>query len=511
MGDINNPTASLGGGVLVGSLGTLEGHGTVKGAVTVVSGGTVKAGASIGTLSVNGAVSLPAGTTFIEEFSNTAGSKLAASGAVTLGGKLSLVSDSASYTAGTDYQFITGSSVSGTFSSVTGAPAGTTTTVQYSASAVDLILGTAATPVATPSVISTFLFNTYGKTPNQIAAGAALTASSSSAPLYLALGTVVSTNTAAVPVTLGQLAGDIHPSLRSAAIEDARMIRDTMLGHMNRDPDGPILWAAGFGSTGNISDTNAANLGHRSGGFLVGGDLPVAATGNHLRLGLTGGYSTDSASTSGHLSTANGNEGHVGAYVTYTADQVHFYAGDDYGFGSVKLARSVGTLGAVLNSSQSQHSNQLFAELGYHSPWDLPVDPYLGIANVSSGQGAFTETGGIAALSGAPASDSETFATLGLRHTVGDPMTWGDASVTPHIDLGWQHALQKLTPAQSVTFQSTGQSFLVLGVPLSNDAAKVQAGIEVKEGPATLFLNYDGEFANRVTENGISGGIAWQF
>jgi uncharacterized protein with beta-barrel porin domain len=127
------------------------------------------------------------------------------------------------------------------------------------------------------------------------------------------------------------------------------------------------------------------------------------------------------------------------------------------------------------------------------------------------GRAPFTETGGIAALSGAPASDSETFATLGLRHTVGDPMTWGDASVTPHIDLGWQHALQKLTPAQSVTFQSTGQSFLVLGVPLSNDAAKVQAGIEVKEGPATLFLNYDGEFANRVTENGISGGIDWQF
>ena len=43
----------------------------------------------------------------------------------------------------------------------------------------------------------------------------------------------------------------------------------------------------------------------------------------------------------------------------------------------------------------------VFAELGYHSPWDLPLEPYLGIANVSSGQGAFVETGGTAALSGA--------------------------------------------------------------------------------------------------------------
>jgi uncharacterized protein with beta-barrel porin domain len=51
----------------------------------------------------------------------------------------------------------------------------------------------------------------------------------------------------------------------------------------------------------------------------------------------------------------------------------------------------------------------------------------------------------------------------------------------------------------------------VLGVPLCNDAAKVKAGIELKEGPATLFLDYDGEFASRVTENGISGGIGWQF
>jgi fibronectin-binding autotransporter adhesin len=508
VGDINNPTASLGGGVLVGSLGTLEGHGTVNGAVTVVSGGTVKAGASIGTLSVNGTVALPVGTTFIEEFSNSAGSKLAATGAVTLGGKLQLVSDSATYTAGTDYKFITASSVTGTFSSVAGAPSGINTTVQYSASAVDLILGT---PSATPAVATTFLFNTYGKTPNQIAAGAALTASSSTAPLYLALGTVVSTNTAAVPVTLGQLAGDIHPSLRSAAIEDARMIRDTMLGHMNRDPDGPILWAAGFGNVGNISDSNAANLGHRSGGFLVGGDIPVAATGNHLRLGLSGGYSTDNASTSGHLSTANGNEGHAGGYVAFTADQVHFYLGDDYGFGSVKLARAVSTLGAVLNSSQSQHSNQLFAELGYRSPWDLPLEPYLGIARVSSGQGAFVETGGIAALSGAAASDSEAFTTIGLRSELTDPITLGDINLMPHIDLGWQHAFQKLTPSQSVTFQSTGQSFLVLGVPLSNDAAKIKAGVEVKQGPATLFLDYDGEFASRVSENGISGGIDWQF
>ena len=92
-----------------------------------------------------------------------------------------------------------------------------------------------------------------------------------------------------------------------------------------------------------------------------------------------------------------------------------------------------------------------------------------------------------------------------------DPIALGDVNLMPHLDLGWQHAFQKLTPSQTVTFQNTGTSFLVLGVPLSTDAARIKAGIEVKEGPATLFLDYDGEFASRVTENGISGGIDWQF
>jgi len=514
VGDTNTPTASLAGGVAVGSGGTLEGHGTVKGNVTVASGGTLRPGGSIGTLTVNGAVSLPAGSTFSEEFSNSAGSRLAASGAVTLGGALQLVSDSTTYTSGTDYKFITASSISGTFSSVSGSITGYTTNVQYSASAVDLII-TSTTPAATSPVITSYLFNTYGQTPNQVAAGAALTTSAYNSPLYLAVGTVVTANAAAAATTLGQLAGDIHPSLRSAAIEDARMIRDAMLGHMHRDPDGPILWGAGYGNFGSISDSNAANLSHRSGGFLVGGDLPIEATANHLRLGLAGGYSTDNASISGHLSAANGHEGHVGGYLTYTADAIHFYAGDDYGFGSIAIARAVSNLGAVLSDSQSQHSNQIFGELGYHVPDDLdlplPLDPYLGIAQVTSSQGAFTETGGIAALSGASTSDSEAFTTLGLRSTFEDGITIGDASLTPHLDLGWEHALQKLTPAQSVTFQSTGQSFLVLGVPLSRDAAAVKAGIEARQGPVTLFLDYDGEFAGRLSENGISGGIDWQF
>ncbi len=397
VGDINNPTASLAGGVIVSSGATLEGHGTIKGNVTVNSGGTIKPGASIGTLTVTGAASIPAGTAFNEEFSNTAFSKLAASGAVTLGGQLTLVSTSATYTPGTDYKFITGSSVTGTFSSVTGQPSGTTTTIQYSATAVDLILGTPAaatpaTPAATPAVITTFLFGTYGNTPNQIAAGNALTAASSSGTLYVALGNVVKTNTAAVPATLGQLAGDIHASIRSAAIEDSRAIRDTVLNRLDSSAEGITVWSTLYGGYGSIAtDGNAAGLHHDSSGAIIGADLKADDT---LRLGAAVSYAATNASTSGKLRSAKGKLATILGYGGYSDGALDLKAGAAYSFGNLRLGRTIPTLGYGDSDSQSQRGAQIFATGGWKLATDQAmVEPYVGIAAISATSGAFVRDG----------------------------------------------------------------------------------------------------------------------
>jgi len=46
----------------------------------------------------------------------------------------------------------------------------------------------------------------------------------------------------------------------------------------------------------------------------------------------------------------------------------------------------------------------------------------------------------------------------------------------PRASLAWQHAFGTVTPSALLTFQSTGATFGILGVPIARDAALVEAG-----------------------------------
>src|SRR6185437_16013488 len=106
-------------------------------------------------------------------------------------------------------------------------------------------------PPGSPPTI-TYLFGTFGQTPNEIAAGNAVTASPSSAALYTTLGAVVTSGAAAMPAALAQLSGDVHASLHGAMIEDGKIIRDTVINHAIASSDGITVWGAGFGAYGSI-------------------------------------------------------------------------------------------------------------------------------------------------------------------------------------------------------------------------------------------------------------------
>jgi len=96
---------------------TLGGSGTVGG---IESSGTVAPGNSIGTLNVSGDVTLNSGSVLVIEV-DTAGNndKIVATGDVTAGGTLRISPASGTYTNGQQYTIITGSSIAGTFSTVT--------------------------------------------------------------------------------------------------------------------------------------------------------------------------------------------------------------------------------------------------------------------------------------------------------------------------------------------------------------------------------------------------------
>jgi autotransporter-associated beta strand protein len=523
---VNAGTLSVNGAiassVAVNSGGTLGGTGTV-GATTVVSGASIAPGNSIGTLHVNGNLTLASGSVTAIEVSPAAADQIAVSGTAALGGTLQLNAAAGTYVDGVDYKLISATGLTGTFATVTGGTfSGLDQTIVYSATAVDLKLSAPivtppvtppvnppVTPPVTPPSVR-FLFDTYGKTPNQIAAGAGLAAGANTGTLYVATGNLVATNVASVPGALGQMAGDIHASIRGAVIEDSRIIRNAVLGRLDQDGEHAALWGSAFGGTGSIAgDGNAAALHHNSAGLIAGVDMLVS---DGIRAGIAAAYSTDRAATSGHLSTGSGNSGHIIGYAGWTGGAFDLKLGGDYGWGTLHTARQVTALGQTLAGRQDQRMGQVFADAGYRIASDQWMfEPYVDIAHVEATSGSFAERGGSAALSGGSVTDGLTYGTMGLRAALAG-LSLDDIGIAPKIDLGWRHAFDTLKPGQLVSFQDTGTSFTVLGVPLGTDAAALQLGFDVVLTPdAKLSLGYDGTFGSRAQNNAVRGAFQWAF
>ena len=118
--------------------GRLEGSGSIG---SLISNGTIAPGNSIGTLNVSGTVTLNSDSVLVIEVDASGNSdKIVATGAVTAGGTLRVSPENGTYTDGQQYTIITGSSVSGTFSSVTVLSCTGTATPSYDATSITFTL-----------------------------------------------------------------------------------------------------------------------------------------------------------------------------------------------------------------------------------------------------------------------------------------------------------------------------------------------------------------------------------
>ena len=497
VGDAAHPGATIQGPVSIGSGATLSGHGIVKGSVAVASGGTLQPGGTIGTLTV-GSATFASGSTYTVE-TNAAGQAnltvATSTIAIGSGANLAITPDApaSSYARVTSYTILQAAGgISGTFTNVTSSAATLSPFVTYTGNAASLTL-----------VRNDISIATLGLTPNQTSAGTAIVAAGVNSALNQGL---MPQSNATIQQAFSQLSGDIHASLRSAAIEDSRMIRDTVLDHMGESAGGTQVWGAGFGGYGSLSGNgNALGLHHDGAGFVVGAD---AALDGGFRLGLAGGYVTGTARTSDRTSSESGNSGHVIAYASWSDGTVDLKLGGDLGWGNASVSRMITFFNQTDSNNQSQRIAQVFADAGYKFITDTGViEPYAGFADISATTGGFAETGGNTALSGVSNTDSQAYSMLGARFTFAN-----NGPVTPRFDLGWQHAFSPVQPMQALTFQSLAQSFTVAGVPLAQDATTVQAGLDYSISPeARLSLMYDGSFASKVQNNGVRASLKWQF
>ncbi|PBC15758.1 autotransporter outer membrane beta-barrel domain-containing protein [Mesorhizobium loti] len=515
---------SLAGSLVTISGGTLGGNGTVGG-IVAQSGGIIAPGNSIGTLNVAGDIDQAAGSIYQVELTTTGQSDLLhATGKATIaaGAILDVVkTDAAPYVPGAHF-------------TVLQADAGVTGT--YSVSGVGPFTGLFANYDATHvylDVVQAKSFAEVGLTPNQMATGGGAESLGAGNPLFDAIMGLSSE--AAAQNAFDQLSGEIHASAKGMLLEDSSFIRDAASNRISAafgdasaaalpvmaygeggpemvaaDTDRFAVWGQAFGSWGNVDcDGNAAAFDRSTGGLLAGADTLLG----DWRVGLLGGYSHSSFNADDRNSSGKSDNYHLGLYGGTNWGAIAFRTGAAYSWSSLSTHRSVAFNGFTdgLSADYDAGTAQMFGELAYkaETSGSFKFEPFANLAYVSVHTDGFSETGGAAALTSAGTSTNATFTTLGLRGST--DFALGGVNATARGMLGWRHAFGDVTPTSSFAFAG-GNAFTIAGVPISGDAAVVEAGIDMKMSPnATLGLSYSGQFGGGAVDNGAKANLSVKF
>jgi outer membrane autotransporter protein len=270
-------------------------------------------------------------------------------------------------------------------------------------------------------------------------------------------------------------------------------------------------WLQGFGGAGHVDGNgNASALGTTFSGFLAGTDARFGL----LRAGLMGGYTRSNLNVNALASSGGIDSAQLGAYAGLSAGAFHLRGGGSASFDTVDASRAIAIPGFAANAHAhfNGYTAQVFGEFAYSlSINQIALEPFAGLAYVRVHDAAFLESGRLAALAGSASNENIGYSSLGLR--AGTMWTLGNGTVlVPHAAAIWQHAFSEVTPAAALAFQSTGASFSVTGVPIAQDTAVVEAGLDWRiTAQIKLGVGYQGELAKTAHTNMAKGNFTWNF
>ena len=308
-------------------------------------------------------------------------------------------------------------------------------------------------------------------------------------------------------------AGRLQPVLLGVAAEGLAMHGTAAAAPATTDRF--ALWTSGFGNWGEFDgNSSAAGVSNSTRGFLIGADATVGdgLPGGGWRLGVAGGYSYSDFSTDGSNASGNGDNWHVGLYGGKAWGPLALRTGLAYTWQDASTARSVAFPGFSENLSADYDADtfQAFGELGWRADSAFAsFEPYVNLAYVGVDTGAYSEQGGAAALVSNGSEMDTTFSTLGFR--VSKEIVLGMTEATLRGALGWRYAFGDVTPTISQSFL-TSDAFTVTGVPIAENAALLEAGLDMQMGPGTtLGVVYTGQFGDSASQNGLNANLTVDF
>ncbi len=347
------------------------------------------------------------------------------------------------------------------------------------------------------------------------------------------------------------VSGEIHATVAGTLADDSRYVREAVLGRLMQatytnkagalaslGAGGPqvasldtsamalgydeslsapsrsplAFWTHAFGAWANFDGNgNAATANRNLGGFVSGMD---AAIGGSWRAGLATGASFSNVGVDARTSSAEVDSYHLGGYLGGMAGAFALRSGAMWAWSNIGTSRAVVFPGFYERQKASYNADtgQLFGEVAYPTTmWRMALEPFAGLAYVSVNADNFHEHGGnLTSLNGHSMDECTGYTTLGLR--AAQTMQWQAMLVTPHLSAAWQHAFDVVTPDSALVFASTGVGFTVYGVPLAQDSALIDTGLDFALGEnATAGVSYSGQFGDRVTDNAVKGRLTVLF
>ncbi|NDV88857.1 autotransporter domain-containing protein [Aurantimonas aggregata] len=392
--------------------------------------------------------------------------------------------------------------------------------LEYGPTTVSLILDRLA-PALPPSPGAPLpVFVAAAQSANQFATAQALDglsqiAGAETLPLYNA---VLFSDLAGARSAFEQLSGEVHAAVRGALVDGSRHARDavasrvdTVMSGIEQGSDGARSiahgpWAYGYGSIGEAKATDgAASADREVGGVFLGGDIPLTES---ARLGLFGGYGHTRVSVDARGSSASIDTAHIGAYGAGALGPVEALVGAAYSWNDVDTQRAVSFAGFAdsLSANYSVDVSQIFGEIGHRIHLGgIDIKPFAGIAHVHLESDSFAENGGAARLNSGGGSSDTLFTTLGVRGS-GD-LTIAGVDLSARGMVGWRHASGDRTPVAALAF-GAGQPFTVQGVPISRDAAIVEASVSTIIAPnVSLSFDYLGQIGTDATDSSFRVGL----
>lgn len=489
-GGILNLTGSLGGSLVLAQNAILTGAGKL-GEVTVNSGTSMTPGGddAIGRFDVAGNLTFANGSTYVV---NTAADGTSdtvnVSGTATLGGAtVRSLQGTGGYKASTRYTILTADSgVQGTFGTLTSNLAFLNPTLSYDANHVYLDL-----------LRNDTSFRSLAANGNQAATADAIESQGAGVSVYDA---VVALQAADVSPALGQLSSVSLASARTAMVDDARQVRETVQRHLlGTNVDGQTAngaWASAWGHWGDRDGSAGVDrLRSNGGGLLVGADRDLGG----VTLGGTVGSGSLTARSGSDSVQAHSRV--AGLYAAGAVGAWEWQAGAMYGWNRLESHRHVNVDGLAGSPSARYDATtaQAYVDGGYRFTFAKgSVTPFVNVARVQLDQDGIHERNSDAALDVQGQNDGVTLGSAGVRGM----LALGEG-ISAHATLAYQQAWGDVRPYDTQRFVAGGDSFTVAGAPLARHAALADAGVSFAVARnTTVSASYHGLFGGGAKDQG---------